>query len=253
MDPASFVLVALAGLAAGVASGLFGVGGGVLMVPAALYLVPGTGFHEAKAASLVVICASAGIGIWTHRRRGSVDLRRGGWLALGGAVGTAASVLAVERVTDTALALAFGVFLAAVGAHMAWGRAPRERPHVPRPGPLVALGLAGGLLAGAFGIGGGVVMVPGMVLAGVGVHLAVGTSLVAVLGNAAAGTAAHLLLPGYGAALLALGVPLALGAVPGTHLGSVLAHKLHAARLKWLFGIFLVAIGAAIAIDAAIP
>ena len=243
-EPVTFVLIALAGLLAGVASGLFGVGGGVLMVPAALYLVPGTSFKVAKAVSLLVIVASAGIGVYTHRRKRSVDFATGALLAAGGFVGAAASAFLVESVADDALRAGFGVLLALTGARLAWGATPRPRDLA---GPrhvafVVALGFAAGLVAGAFGVGGGILMVPGLVFAGVGVHLAVGTSLVAVLVNAVGGTVAHLGL-GYGATLLGLGVPLALGAVPGTRLGSLLAHKLHADRLRRAFGLFLVAIG----------
>lgn len=240
----------LAGFAAGVASGLFGVGGGVLMVPAALYLAPGTDFHLAKAASLVVIVASAGIGVWTHHRRASVDFRNGALLALGGFVGAILSTLFVERVEDRVLGALFGVFLALTGARLASAATPRPRAFSARAqaGYLVGLGLAGGLLAGAFGVGGGILMVPGMALAGVGMHLAVGTSLVAVFGNAVAGTLAHVSL-GYGPVLAALGVPLVLGAVPGTHLGSRLAHRLHAERLRRAFGFFLVVVGLAMGLE----
>lgn len=250
LEATVLLLILATGFLAGLASGLFGVGGGVLMVPAALYLVPGTDFHLAKAASLVVIVASAAIGVWTHHRHRSVAFGTGALLALGGLAGAAVSVLLLERVADGTLAALFGLFLAATGAHLIL--APKPRPR--RWGParerayLVALGLVAGLLAGAFGVGGGIVMVPGLVVAGVGMHLAVGTSLVAVLGNAAGGTAAHLAL-GYGPALAALGVPLALGAVPGTHLGSRLAHRLHADRLKRLFGAFLVLVGLAMALE----
>lgn len=251
MDVASFALVALAGLLAGVASGLFGVGGGVLMVPAALYLVPGTTFHEAKAVSLVVIVFSAGIGIWTHARRKSVDFRRGALLAVAGFVGAAASVLFVQRLAGVTLQVAFGIFMALTGLHLARKKAPREavRSVGRERAALVIIGLVSGLLSGAFGVGGGIVMVPGMVLAGVGMHLAVGTSLVAVLGNAVAATGTHLQL-GYGPTLLTLGIPLAAGAIPGTRVGGVLAHKLHAQRLQAMFGIFLVIMGAWMAHDA---
>lgn len=252
MDPVlSFVLVALAGFLAGVASGLFGVGGGVLMVPAALYLVPGTDFHLAKAVSLVVIVFSAGIGIWTHAKKHSVDFGRGALLAASGLVGTALSVLFVEQVADLSLRVGFGVFMAATGIWLAVRRSPREASRSPAKerAALVLLGMGAGALSGAFGVGGGIVMVPGMIFAGVGVHLAVGTSLVAVLGNAAVATATHISL-GYGAALAAIGVPLALGAIPGTRVGSVLAHKLHASRLQAAFGVFLVLMGAWIGLDA---
>lgn len=251
LEAGALLGVLAAGLLAGLASGLFGVGGGILMVPAALYLVPGTDFHVAKAVSLVVIIASAGIGIWTHHRHESVDFRKGALLALGGFGGAAISVLAVERMGDRALTASFGIVLALMGLRLAFAATPKPRDMSRRAQALylLALGVLSGLLSGAFGVGGGIVMVPGMVFAGIGMHLAVGTSLVAVLGNAIGGTASHLAL-GYGDVLLALGVPLAVGAVPATYLGSKLAHKLHADRLKRAFGGFLVLVGVWMTIDA---
>lgn len=253
MDPLALAaLVALSGLVAGVASGLFGVGGGILMVPAALFLVPGTDFHVAKAASLVVISFSSILGVYTHHRHESVDLRLGLILSAGGVVGSIVSVLAVERVEDSTLRLAFGLLLAIVGARLAFGKPPAARAMSPRArfAFMLALGFLGGLLTGAFGIGGGTFIVPGMLLAGVGVHLAVGTSLFSVLTNSIVGTGTHLAV-GYGANLLALGVPLAVGAVPGVRIGSKLAHKLHADRLRTAFGVFLGLIGLAMTVQAA--
>lgn len=252
MDPVTtFVLVALAGVLAGVASGLFGVGGGVLMVPAVLYLVPGTGFKAATAASLLVIVGSAGVGVWGHHKKKSVDFRRALPLAIGGFLFTAISVFLVERVENALLAALFGVLLAITGLRMVSGRTPRSHAFSPwgERAYLFGLGALGGLLSGAFGIGGGIFMVPGLVFAGLGMHLAVGTSLAAVWGNAVSGTLAKGAL-GYGGALLALGVPLVLGAVPGIHYGTKLAHRLHADRLKKSFGVFLVVVGLFMTLDA---
>ena len=251
LDPLSFLLVALAGVAAGVASGLFGVGGGVLMVPAALYVVPGTPFKVAAAVSLLVILGSAGVGVWGHHRKRSVDFRRALPLALGGFLTTGVSVLLVERLDNALLQALFGLLLAATGLRMVFGATPRPRAFPPagERAYLFGLGALGGVLSAAFGIGGGILMVPGLVLAGVGMHLAVGTSLVAVWGNALSGTLAKAGL-GYGPALLALGIPLALGAVPGIHYGARLAHRLHPERLKKAFGLFLVLVGLGMSADA---
>lgn len=244
-------MVALAGLIAGLASGLFGVGGGVVMVPAVLFLVPGTDFHLAKAASLVVIAVSSTWGILTHQRKRSVDLTDGALLAGGGLVGTALAAWAVEGIAAASLTLAFAAVLLAAGLRLALGGSPRA--HVISPGRrrayLIAGGFAGGLLAGAFGIGGGILMVPLLLFVGVPIHMAVGTSLVAVLVNAVSGTITHAAL-GYGPQLLSLGVPLAIGAVPGTRLGALWAHKLHADRLRRAFGVFLALVAVSLALRA---
>lgn len=251
LEAGTLLGVLVAGGLAGLASGLFGVGGGILMVPAALYLVPGTDFHGAKAVSLVVIIASASTGIWTHHRHQSVDFRQGTTLAIGGLGGAAVSALSVEHLDDGLLTAAFGIVLAGMGARLAFAHDPKPHDMPPRARTLylLALGILAGILSGALGVGGGIIIVPGMVLAGIGIHLAIGTSLVAVLGNAIGGTASHLAL-GYGPVLLTLGIPLAIGAIPATWIGSKLAHKLHAERLERSFGAFLILVGLGMVIDA---
>lgn len=249
VEPATLALVLLAGLAAGVASGLFGVGGGILMVPAARYLA-GADFHTARAASLVVIVASSAVGLWTHWRKRSVDLRAGAWCALGGLVATPLAVLAAERVQDALLQALFGIVLVITGARLIWSKAPAAPTRRASAAYCIALGVLGGVLAGFFGVGGGVVVVPGLILASVGPHLAIGTSLVAVLGNALGGTAG-LLRAGYGPALLALGLPMALGALPGSWIGAKLAHRLHADALRRLFGAGLILVGLAMSAQSA--
>lgn len=247
-DPWTFVLVAVVGFAGGCVGGLFGVGGGLLVVPLLLAVVPGLAFKDAKAASLLAIAVVALVGVLAHRRRGSVDLRRGAWLAAGGVLGAWLGVRAAEAASDRALALAFALVLVAVGARFALGRPPRARPLGPGAARALALaaGLVGGIVAGALGIGGGVVMVPALVAAGAGIHLAVGTSLVAVGANAAVATATHFAL-GYAPTLAALGLPLAAGSVPGSELGAWLAHRFHADRLRRAFGAFLLAVAAWVA------
>lgn len=252
MEALVLALLAAAGLAAGVASGLFGIGGGVLMVPATLYLVPAASFHGAKAASLLVTAVSAGVGVLAHRRAASVDFAKAAPLVVGGLVGAVLAVLLAERAPGAWLALAFSFVLALIGARLALGRDPKPRdiPVARERAFLAATGVLAGVLAGALGVGGGIIMVPAMVLAGIGTHLAVGTSLVAVLSNALAGTATHLSL-GYGPGLLTLGAALLVGALPGTYVGSKLAHRIRADRLRRGFGVALGLIAVAMALDAA--
>lgn len=252
MEPAvTAALSILLGLAAGVASGLFGVGGGVLIVPG-LILLAAAPFKLAKAASLTAMAIGAIPGIVRHHRAGSVDWRTGLALGAGAVVASIASVVLVERVADAALQVAFGVFLVLVGARLWFPVAPRARTSDPRRARLseVAAGAAAGLLGGAFGIGGGILMVPVLVFAGLSMHAAVATSLVAVVLVGAASTAAHLAL-GYGWPLLLLGLPVALGSLLGSRAGASLAHRLHADRLRRAFGAFAMLMGAYLAAAAA--
>lgn len=252
-DPLTLALVVAVGALAGLVSGMFGVGGGVVMVPAVLLLLAaelpeGRGFHVAKAASLLVISAVTALGIWLHRREEHVDLRLGALLAAGGALGTVAAALLAEGLADGALRAVFGVVLIGAGVRLWLEVRPQAGGARAALAAAPALGVAGGVLAGLLGIGGGIVMVPAMVLLGVPIHTAVGTSLVAVLSNAVVATLVHAQL-GYGPSIVELGVPLALGAAAGITAGSRLAARTEAARLRRAFGAFLALVGAGMALD----
>lgn len=252
MDPLLAALLSVVlGLAAGVASGLFGVGGGVIVVPGLLLLLPTTTFFDAKAASLLAMAIGAVPGIVRHHRAGHVDWRRGFALGGGGVVASIASVLFVERVAEGTLQVAFGLFLVLVGARLWFPVAPRpeRREGHAATAVAVATGVAAGLLGGAFGIGGGILMVPALVFAGATMHQAVATSLVAVVLVGAASTGAHAWL-GYGPILLLVGLPVAVGSLAGSRLGASLAQRLHADRLRRAFGVFCVIMGLVLALDA---
>lgn len=105
------------GVAAGIASGLLGVGGGTVLVPF-LVLVAGYGQHSAEAISLLVILPTAIIGSAVLHHRGVGDLRQALSLgALGACGGLAGARLALALPAD-ALRILFAVFLAFVGLHM---------------------------------------------------------------------------------------------------------------------------------------
>ncbi len=110
--------VALLGLAAGVLSGMFGVGGGILFVPA---LTVGAGLSQvdAEATSLLAIIPVAALGAWRQYRYGNVRVRDAvviGVLSAGGAVGGAALAHAVP---EHGLRIAFAALLVAVAVQMA--------------------------------------------------------------------------------------------------------------------------------------
>lgn len=107
---------------------------------------------------------------------------------------------------------------------------------------LVATGLAAGFLAGLLGVGGGVVLVPAMVLAlGFDQHVAQGTSLVVIIPAALSGSWTH---HRKGRLVLRDAALLAAGGVVGAVLGSAFALSLDDVLLRRLFGLFLLAIAA---------
>lgn len=103
------------------------------------------------------------------------------------------------------------------------------------------IGLVGGVSSGLFGVGGGVVMVPAMVLLlGVPMHTAVGTSLLVIIPTALSGTYKHYLQQNVQVGLALMLTPTAM---LGGWLGARLAEELSAVQLKRAFGGFLVVVG----------
>jgi uncharacterized protein len=108
------------GIAAGLASGLLGVGGGVLMVPGLVIFLHQTQLH-AEATSLLAIVLVAAVGGWRQRGYGNVRLRDGLVIGVLSPLGVAAGVVLANTVPERALELSF----AAVQLYFAWGLGKR--------------------------------------------------------------------------------------------------------------------------------
>jgi uncharacterized protein len=120
--------LAALGVAAGLTSGLFGVGGGVVFVPA-LTLIVGLGQLEAEATSLAAMVPVVAVGAWRQHRVGLVDWRIGIVVGLVSIGGVLAGAEVATSLADRELEVAFGLFLIAVAAQLAWRalRAPAPR------------------------------------------------------------------------------------------------------------------------------
>ena len=106
----------LFGVGVGFTSALFGVGGGVFIVPFVVLVLGGTQ-HFAEGTSLLAIVPIASVGVIAHARRGLVRWMEAGLLALGGAAGTLAGVLLAYELSSQALRKVFALFLLAMAAH----------------------------------------------------------------------------------------------------------------------------------------
>jgi uncharacterized membrane protein YfcA len=118
-------LVAI-GLGAGVLSGLLGIGGGLVMVPA-MALVLGFDQHVAQGTSLLVIIPAALSGTVTHYRNRRVSLRDAGFLAAGGVAGAAIGSVLALSVDDALLRKLFAGFLILVALQIILGRGRRAQ------------------------------------------------------------------------------------------------------------------------------
>lgn len=121
MPEPSVVLVLGIGLAAGILSGVFGIGGGVIIVPALIYMA-GFRQHSATGTSLAVLLPPIGIGaMWEYYRHGNVDLRVAMIMAVAVFAGGWIGALVANRVAGPYLRLAFGLFVVVLGISLIFG------------------------------------------------------------------------------------------------------------------------------------
>jgi uncharacterized membrane protein YfcA len=231
-------------------SGLFGVGGGILMVPL-LILLAGQDQRRASATSLLAIIPTAAVGAATYGARGELALSAGLIIAAGGMAGSWCGARALRLIPLAALRWAFVGLLAATAAWMAWYVPIRGARVALTPGVavgMVSLGLVIGLAASLFGIGGGIIAVPAlMALFGAGDLVARGTSLLIMIPTAVIGTATNIRggLADVRGGLVAGGC-----AAAASWLGSALAFLLDPRAGNLLFAALVAAAAAQLAIKA---
>lgn len=193
MSPAAsrITRLSLIGLVVGFFSGLFGVGGGVVLVPL-LIVVAGYGQRRASGTSLAAVLPTAIAGMISYASHGSVDWIAGGILAVGAVAGSLLGTWLLHHTHQTALRWIFIVFLLLVAARLFFlipDRSVALEFTTLVIFALLALGIVTGILSGMLGIGGGVFIVPALMLGfGVGDLVAKGTSLFMIIPTALAGT-----------------------------------------------------------------
>jgi uncharacterized membrane protein YfcA len=217
-----------------------GVGGGSLIVPG-LVLIRWMDQRRAHATSLAAIIPIAAAGAAGYALDGAVDWVAAGLLAAGAAAGTILGTRALRRIPARGLRIAFALFLLAAAATL-----PFEVTAAGMPADidlidgtlLVLLGVVAGVLAGLLGVGGGIVMVPGLVLlVSLSQAVAKGTSLVVIIPTALVGTVSNL-RQGY-VDVPAASVVGVVGAI-FSFLASLLSLRLDPVVSAILFGILLV-------------
>lgn len=126
MDTTIWILIAI-GLTAGFGSGLFGIGGGVVIVPALIYLI-GFSQHKATGTSLVVLLPPVGIGaVLEYSRHGNVEWRAALIVAVTMLVGATLGAIVANKLSGPALRLGFGIFMVGLGFYTVYGAINRMR------------------------------------------------------------------------------------------------------------------------------
>lgn len=253
-----FLLYLLLGAAAGVLAGLFGVGGGLIIVPVLVYSFQAQGFapevltHMAVGTSLATIAFTSINSIRAHQRRGAVRWEIVRWLTLGILGGSVLGGLTASWLHGDLLQKVIGVFAISMAAQMTFNLQPKASGGVPGKAGLGVAGTLIGWASAIIGIGGGSLTVPFLSWRSVPMQQAVATSAACGLPIAVASALSFIWL-GQGEAQLpdwSLGfvyLPAVLGITATSmffaRFGAQLAHKLSPLLLKRLFALQLLGVG----------
>jgi uncharacterized membrane protein YfcA len=259
-------LAIVAGVVIGLTLGALGGGGSILTVPVLVYLL-GQDSHTATTGSLVIVGVTALAGALAHLREGRVRVAAGLAFGLTGLAGTYAGARLSTQLDPHVLLIAFSALMIVAAVAMLRRRRAAEglaagshgashfggRGTLPvagfRFGSLDLVGIARlvgaatlvGLLTGFFGVGGGFVIVPALVLTlGFSMRDAVGTSLLVIAIVSAAALATR--LGGHVQLDWPLLAAFTLAAVVGTVIGNRVASRLHPSRLTAAFVVVLVGV-----------
>ena len=245
MTPLEAVLAVLSGLAAGVLSGLFGIGGGTVMTPAVQALL-GAAPIVALATPLPAIFPTAITGAWTYRQGGQLDERAAAWIVGPGIVGAVAGAALTDVIETHVLLIVTALLLAREAVGILRGARRRDPAGEGSPGTpmqLAGIGLVAGFVSGLLGVGGGIIIVP--LLVGVlkmPLKRALGTSLLSIVALVIPGTIVHAALGHIDWAIFAA---LSVGAVSGARVGARLALGTRERTLRLLVGSFILVVAIA--------
>lgn len=255
-----FVLAMLAtGVVSGVAAGLLGIGGGAVIVPALSTALLWMGFdsevvqHVAVGTSLAIIIPTGIMSARAHQKRGALDMEVFKLWAPFIVAGTFIGGLMAGWYSGDVLRIVFAVMAFVIAANIVFSFQTKLMGHLHSSKPTHrGAALVVGYLSSLMGIGGGSLTVPTLVAFGQTMHKAVGTSAAIGVAIALSGTLGFL-ISGWGVSDLP---PLSLGYINIVALvlvgamaavcapfGAALAHRMDQKTLKYVFAIFLVAVG----------
>jgi hypothetical protein len=229
------------GLAIGILLGLLGGGGSILAVPFLVYVL-GEPVKDATTESLLIVGITALAGAVAASRARRVHWRAGLAFAAAGGLGSLAGTALNREVNPRAILLGFALLLVAAALAMLRGRT-LPAPHRGAPTRwrrLLVAGTATGVLTGFFGVGGGFVIVPALMLTvGLALPAAIGTSLLVIALTSAVALGAHL---ASGSVDLVLSGAFASAAVAGAIVGNHVQGLLPERLLRGAFAALLISV-----------
>lgn len=253
-----FGLYLLLGVLAGTLAGLFGIGGGLIIVPVLIFCFgiqgvdPDIAAHMAVGTSLATIVFTSLSSIRSHHQRGAVRWELFRPMMVGIVIGAVLGALTASQLSGDALELIIGAFVVLIALKMLLNVKPKPSRDVPGVSGLAGAGIGIGWISALFGIGGGSVTVPFLSWCNVRMQHAVGTSAACGFPIAVAGALTnmgtgwgHARLPDYslGFVYLPALVGVILTSVFFARVGAALAHRLDPAPLKRIFAVMMLVVG----------
>ncbi len=235
------------GFGIGALLGLLGGGGSILTVPALVYLIGQTP-QVAVTTSLAIVGANSLLGAFFHQRYGTLNWRVALVFGGTGMIFAYAAAGISKAISPTLLMVAFASLMLFIGWVMLTRPTPTDqRQETHSLSRVIVSGAGVGLLTGILGVGGGFLIVPALVmLIGLPMQQAVGTSLIIIAMNSLAGFLGHLDTPAFDLSLVLVFVAAGLA---GTFSGSRLAKHLPAQQLRKLFALFVIVLGCFLLLD----
>jgi uncharacterized membrane protein YfcA len=243
------LLSLLLGGTIGLLLGLLGGGGSILTLPVLVYII-GQNVHSATGMSLAIVGSSALLGAILHSRKGDVRLRSGILLGFMSMLGAVPGVWLNRAVAGETILVLFSILMIVVAINLLRSKpSSSQKPETGSPCKLytskdwlkiTAIGLLVGLLTGFFGVGGGFIIVPALVLvANFSTHQAVGTSLLAIFITSFSGFLSNMVFGGLDLEILLIFV---VGGSVGVLSGTALASRVSGRTLNRTFSIFILCI-----------
>lgn len=248
-----FVGFLILGVAAGILSGLFGIGGGIVMVPS-LIVIFGMDILDANATSLTAMLLPVGVlGVMSYYKAGLINVKESLWISLGLFLGSFAGGELAVNINESILAKLYAAILLYIAlSYFDIFSFIKKKKQADEPIPdsvakknsfllFILVGVAAGIFAGLFGKGGGIVIVPMLVgFFKYSQKAAVATSLAAL--QLPVGLPSVMIYAKDGHLNIPTAVMIALGILVGALVGSKLGVRLPATLFKRIYAIFLIVV-----------
>ncbi|MEJ2399693.1 MAG: sulfite exporter TauE/SafE family protein [Gammaproteobacteria bacterium] len=257
------IYVAVGGIV-GILAGLLGIGGGGIIVPILVYLLPQQGvpheiiMHLALGTALASIIFTSLSSLRAHHQRGAVNWLAFRRLAGGILIGTFLGSCFASILSTTFLISFFVFFLYFISIQLLTNRKPKPSRELPGTPAMSGVGAAIGFVSSLVGIGGGSLSVPFLIWCNIKLHHAIGTSAALGLPIAVAGAVGYIFvgwntpgLPDFSIGFVYLPGLLSIAAVSmlTAPLGAKLAHSLPVNKLRKIFALLLIAIATKMLFD----